>query len=150
MQVNLNCNQPKPQFGMAFRRPSDSNELKALANMIMDNTNAKMQKIRTKGFKQFENEQELLVRFDISFNPNNNSLEVINNKTNKVIETFPHFANQTGLDIMGETQYLGKNFLTKILNPQKLLPKEFHLASEHAKRLEKDAIEKENIMNWLF
>lgn len=149
MQVNLNCNQSRPQFGMAFRRPSTS-EMGVFTDTVIGNAKGYSAQILRKGLRQFDAEQSKLTKFDTRFNAEKKSIEIIENATGKVVERHDHFSTLTGLDIFGEIQYPGKKFFASIFNPKRLLPKEFHLAGEQAKQLEAEAIKKENLTKNLF
>ncbi len=149
MQVNLNCNQSKPQFGMAFRRPSSAN-MNAFTETVIGNAGEYKAQILRKGLRQFDAEQAKLNRYDVRFNALENSLEVIENATEKVVDRYIHFKHQTGLDFFGDMRYPGRKLLARIFNPKKLLPKEFYLAGEKAKQLETQAIKQENLTKNLF
>lgn len=149
MQVNLNCNQPRPQFGMAFRRPSTS-EMGVFTDTVIGNAGEYSAQILRRGLRQFDAEQAQLKRFDTRFNANEQAIEIIENATDKVIDKYGHFTYQTGLDVFGGIQYPGRKFFASIFNPKRLLPKEFHLAGEKAKQLEAEAIRKENLTQNLF
>ncbi len=149
MQLNLNCNQSRPQFGMAFRRPSTS-EMGVFTDTVIGNAKGYSAQILRKGLRQFDAEQSKLTKFDTRFNAKNKSMEIIDNATGNVVEKYDHFEYQTGLDMFGEIQYPGKKLLASIFNPKKLLPREFQLAGEQAKKLEAKAIQKEKLIKDLF
>lgn len=140
MQVNLNCNCPKPQFGMAFRKPTTPQATRALAEYAgLD------KKIGIKGLKQFIDEQRTLTHFDVEFNQENKSVDVIDNFNNKVVSTFTDMGDQTGFSVFGEIQYPGKKLLSRFFEPKKFLPKNLYLAGEEAKDLEATAIKHEKM-----
>ena len=149
MQVNLNCNQPRPQFGMAFRRPNDA-QMNVFTERLFNNASEYTGQIIRKGLKQFDTEQAQLTRFDTRFNAENESMEVIENSTGKVVEKIMNLGTQTGFDTWGDMTYPGRKWIASIFNPKKFLPKEIYLAGELAKKYEAQAIKKENLTKNLF
>lgn len=144
MQINLNCNRPKPQFGMAFRRP-ETHEIKGFTEYLSWNANEYLQALRRKGLIQFDAEQSKLKRFDIKYNCIEDSIDVIENTTGEVIATFVDSVTKTGLEIPSEKKYPGRKLFAELFNPKRFLPQNLYLAGEKAKALEAEAIKKENL-----
>lgn len=142
MQINSSTNCQKTQFGMAFRKPVTPQAKKVLAEYAgLD------KKIGIKGFKQFLKEQQALTRFDVKFNPESKSVDVIDNINNKVVSSYVYMGNQTGFSVFGEVQFPGEKLLARIFNPKKFLPKNIYLAGEEAKIFEAKSIEHEKMIN---
>lgn len=133
MKVNFNCNCPKPQpqFGMAFRVP-DSKELEKLNKYARLSTS----EIRQRGMEQFIKEQSKLKHFDISYEPNFDAMAVIDNRTNKVVESFIQTPVSTGYNNFDVIKYPGRKMIAIMFNPKKFLPLNMLQAGEKAKELE--------------
>lgn len=139
MQVNLNCdcNCPKPQFGMAFRRP-EGKDLSKLSDYL-----GLSEEINRKGFAQYIKELKNHTRYDVVYKSATNSMSVIDNKTEQVVSSFCGTPNITGYSHFGAVSYPGKKFITKMLDPKQFLPYNLLLAGEKAQELETAAIAKE-------
>lgn len=135
MQVNLNCSQPKPQFGMAFRRPNYS-EMESFAKSLTGSADEYTCEIIRKGLRQFCQEQSKLKKYDVRFNAEDKSVEIINNMTGKVVDKTVEMGRYTGFDMFGEMRYPGRKLFASIFNPKKFLPRELYYAGEQAKNLE--------------
>lgn len=137
MQVNLNCNCPKPQFGMAFRRP-EGKDLSKLSDYL-----GLGEEVNRKGFAQYIKELKNHTRYDVAYKPSTNSMFVIDNKTEQIVDTFCGTPNVTGYSHFGAVSYPGKKFLTKMIDPKQFLPYNMLLAGEKAQERETAAIAKE-------
>lgn len=139
MQTNLNCNCPKPQFGMAVRIPVNKEEQKQIARFLQLN-----KKTNIRGWKQFKHEQNHVTSHDIAFDPVNNTALIIENRTNKLVEAFgPFREGNTGLHHFGCSKFPGRKLFAMIFNPKKFLPYNVCLAGERAKKLHIETLKKE-------
>ena len=137
MQVNLDCNCPKPQFGMAFRRPEGKNMGKLADYLSLD------KEINRKGFAQYIKELKKQTRYDVDYIASTNMARVIDNKTDEVVSSFFGVQNVTGYSHLGESFFPAKKFFTKLIDPKQFLPYNFILAGERAQELESKAIASE-------
>lgn len=145
MQANLNCNCPKPQFGMAVRKPQSQITKRLLSEYLnLD------KRTNVRGWQQFIKEQDNLLAHDIKIDPLSKSFDVINNTTGKVVESFPSCATDiTGLDHFGRVRFPGRKLFARIFNPKKFLPYNVYLAGEKAKALEKQTLKSIDMANRL-
>ena len=137
MQVNLDCNCPKPQFGMAFRRPVGKDIGKLSDYLGLD------KKVNIKGYVQFIKEQSKQTRYDVDYVASTNMARVIDNKTDKVVSSFFEVKNVTGVNHFDGFCFPGEKFLAKLIDPKQFLPYNFLLAGEKAQELEAKAITSE-------
>ena len=112
MQVNLNCGCPKSQFGMAFRRP-EGKDLSKLSDYL-----GLSEEINRKGFAQYIKELKNHTRYDVVYKSATNSMSVIDNKTEQVVNSFCGTPNITGYSHFGAVFYPGKKFITKMFDPK--------------------------------
>lgn len=135
MHVNLNCNQPRPQFGMAFRRPNYL-EMGVFTEKLTGSADEYTCEIIRKGLRQFCLEQARLKKYDVRFNAKDKSVEIINNATGKVVDKTIEMGKHTGLDMWDEKRFPGRKIFASLFNPKRFLPRELYYAGEQAKKLE--------------
>ncbi len=144
MQINLDCNCPKPQpqFGMAFRLP-DTKGLERLNSYARLATS----EVRQRGMEEFIKEQGKLKFFDTAYDPNFDTMFVIDNRTNQKIDSFIQTPMNTGFDNFDSVKYPGRKLLTIILNPKKFLPLNMLQAGKRAKELENALLADEKVID---
>ena len=101
------------------------------------------EEINRKGFAQYIKELKNHTRYDVVYKSATNSMSVIDNKTEQVVNSFCGTPNTTGYSHFGAVSYPGKKFITKMFDPKQFLPYNLLLAGEKAQELETAAIAKE-------
>ena len=139
MQINLDCNCPKPQFGMAFRKPQGK-DLGKLSDYV-----GMEKEINRKGFAQYVNQLKNNKRFDVDYVADGNTARVIDSNTEEVIDSFHGSKDITGLEHFGTVSYPGKSLLARIFDPKQFLPYNLLLAGEKAKQLEAKEAERQAV-----
>lgn len=144
MSVNFNNNNYNPSFGMAMRSPITEAAKKELIAFTKMNENP----VVLRGYNQLKDEMAKLKRFDIEYKHRDEYgglVNVIDNSSKDIVETFEGISRVTGLEHFGVVNYPGKKLFTALFNPKKHLPNNFLLAAERAKNLEAEAIKAEKL-----
>ncbi len=139
--MQISNNNTSPQFGAFLQSASRTNK-----RILSETLNLCDSKIMKRAFNQFKKEQSKVKHYDTIFNPGSKSVYVIDEKKGLVIKEFPYTEGKTGLDISGTENFPVKKLLTKLFNPKKFLPENFYLAGEKAKSLEREFLEREEIL----
>ena len=135
MQVNnVNCNCPKPQFGMAFRRP-EGKAMSQLSEFV-----GLEKEINRKGFAQYIKELKNFRNYDAEFLPMINTVRVVDAKTEQVKALFPGNSEVSGFNHFSATKYPGRRWITEKFDPEQFLPYNFLQAEEKIEQLEAEAL----------
>ena len=151
MRINLDCNRPNPQFGMAFKIKGlkfqeHSDKIPQETQAFMEYTNMIKSKAALRGFMQMNRELAPQTHYDVHFNPQDNSMDVVETATKRVVEHFTESPQGvTGLDHFGVYKFPGRKILAYFFNPRLFLPYNVNLAAERATKLEKEAVHKTKI-----
>ena len=140
MQINTNCNCPKPQpqFGMAFRKPNTKDFERLTQYARLANS-----EVRERGLEQLMKEQSKLKHFDIAYDSRYDTMNVIENATNKVVDSFYQTTVLTGFDNFDKVRFPGRKLFTILFKPKNFLPLNMIQAGERAQELETALLEKE-------
>lgn len=142
MRVNLDCNKPKPQFGMLQIPKTTHPTYKNFAEILR-----LQDPVVQRGLREFTAEQAANFRYNVRYTDNEvigfPRFEVVEQTTKKVIEAFSAIKGITGLEHFGTTKFPFRKKLARIFNPKQELPYGMLLAGEKANKLEIAAIQEE-------
>ncbi len=158
MHNTINVTGQNPQFGMAFRMPTDKSELVKLGELVKIDT-----RIGKRGFAQLKKEMDKCKHFDLKFHPSTekDSIQIIDNQTGKVVNEYSSnrwqgaaepFVEHEVIPFFSERVSMDKPFrktLARLFAPKKFMPEFLYNAAENAKKLEQEAVKAESIVNEL-
>ena len=93
----------------------------------------------SRGYQQFQQEMDKLHLYDVAYDHETKSMQVIKRATNEIVAMYEKSPRHT---IGSEKKFLGRRILAYFFNPKEFLPQNMILAGEKAKELEKLALEK--------
>jgi len=95
-----------------------------------------------RGYQQFQHEMGKLYLYDVAFDHDTKSMQVIERATGKIVESFDKSKKwQKGINSSLKKWFPGKTIFSYIFDPKQFLPANMLKAGKRAKELERVALE---------